>query len=285
MTSTAHEPAVLHGLILAGGHSTRMQRDKALLNYGGRAQAEETFNLVSDFTRETFLSCRQDQWQDTTFAHLPQIHDTVTKAGPMAGILSAFAQRPNAAWLVVACDLPFVDASTLQELIHQRDAEAPATAYRSTHGGLPEPLCAIYEPTSCDILQNFLSQGIRCPRKVLINSPTKLIHLQNPRALDNINHADEYEQARQVLQQTSNDRMKIHIRYFAQLREWAGKEFETRETSAAFPSALYQELAEQYQFHVHTSDLRAAVNNEFVDMDVRLQDGDEIAFIPPVAGG
>lgn len=79
--------------------------------------------------------------------------------------------------------------------------------------------------------------------------------------------------------------MKIHIRYFAQLREWAGKEFETRETSAASPSVLYKELATQYPFRVPTSDLRAAVNNEFVGMDVRLQDGDEIAFIPPVAGG
>ena len=79
--------------------------------------------------------------------------------------------------------------------------------------------------------------------------------------------------------------MKIHILYFAQLRELAGKDCETRETSAPSPSALYQELAAQYHFHLHSNDLRAAVNNEFVPMDRPLQDGDEIAFIPPVAGG
>jgi len=199
MTSTAHEPAPLYGLILAGGHSTRMQRDKALLKYGGRTQVEETFNLVSGFTRAAFLSCRSDQWPDGTFAGLPRIHDSVTQAGPMAGILSAFARQPDAAWLVVACDLPFLDTQTLQELIGQRDAGAPATAYRGAHGGLPEPLCAIYEPAALDILQDFLNKEIRCPRKVLINSQAKLINLQNPRALDNINHPEEYEEARQAL--------------------------------------------------------------------------------------
>ena len=199
MTSTAHEPAPLYGLILAGGRSTRMQRDKALLHYSGRTQVEETFHLVSDFTRETFLSCRSDQWPDGTFADLPQIHDTVTHAGPMAGILSAFAQQPDTAWLVVACDLPFLDTQTVQELIRQRDDTVPATAYRSVHGGLPEPLCAIYEPAARDILQDFLNQGIQCPRKVLIHSPAKLINLRNVQALDNINHPEEYEQARQAL--------------------------------------------------------------------------------------
>ena len=200
MTSTDHDPAPLYGLILAGGRSARMRRDKALLQYGGRTQVEETFDLVSGFTKGTFLSCRSDQWPDGLFAGLPQVHDSVTHAGPMAGILSAFSLQPDTAWLVVACDLPFLDPQTLQELISHRDAEVPATAYHSAHGGLPEPLCAIYEPAARAILLDFLNKGIRCPRNALIQSPAKLIHLQNPRALDNINHPEEYEEARQALQ-------------------------------------------------------------------------------------
>jgi molybdopterin-guanine dinucleotide biosynthesis protein A len=182
-----------------------MQRDKALLKYAGRNQAEKAFLLISGFVTETFLSCRRDQWPDGAFAKLPQIHDTVPDAGPMAGILSAFDQQPHAAWLVIACDLPFLDAQTLEELIVQRDTSAPATAYRSAHGGLPEPLCAIYEPAARDLLLDALQRGMRCPRKVLINAPTKLIDLPNAQALDNVNHPEEYEKACRALKFGGSD--------------------------------------------------------------------------------
>ena len=63
-----------------------------------------------------------------------------------AGLLAAHAYAPAAGWLVVACDLPLVDASLLKELVAHRDAGRPATAFRASTDGEPEPLCAIYEP-------------------------------------------------------------------------------------------------------------------------------------------
>ena len=47
---------------------------------------------------------------------------------------------------MLACDLPLLDAATLEHLLRARDPRRAATAYRSSHDGLPEPLCAIYEP-------------------------------------------------------------------------------------------------------------------------------------------
>ena len=79
--------------------------------------------------------------------------------------------------------------------------------------------------------------------------------------------------------------MTIKICYFAMLREQAHCDEETRQTSAATVAALYAELARAYQFSMPVESLRAAVNGAFVAMNTALRDGDEVTFIPPVAGG
>ncbi len=136
----------LFGLVLAGGASTRMQRDKAALVYHDKPQLQWTYDLLLEHCTAAFVSVRPDQRLEPTRAALPQIVDRLPGSGPMAGITAALAEHPKAAWLVVACDLPFVDSATLGSLIAHRDPQRIATAYRSSHDGLPEPLCAIWEP-------------------------------------------------------------------------------------------------------------------------------------------
>lgn len=185
----------LRGLVLAGGCSTRMQRDKASLAYRGRTQLEVTFDLVAGCCAHTVVSARAGQWAGTPFAALPQLTDTFLECGPTGGILTAMRAHPESAWLVVACDLPYLGPETLQALVQQRDPFKVATAYLSTHDGLPEPLCAIYEPRARSRLFQFLAVDHACPRKMLINSHVRLLALREPRALDNVNHPAEYEQA------------------------------------------------------------------------------------------
>src|SRR5437868_4548261 len=144
--------ATLFGLVLAGGASTRMQRDKAALAYHGRPQLEWAYELLSDVCAATFVSVRPDQREEPTRAKFPQIVDRQPGTGPIAGISAALQEHPKAAWLVVACDLPFITPAVLQHLITQRDPARIATAYRSEHDGLPEPLCAIWEPQARDAL-------------------------------------------------------------------------------------------------------------------------------------
>ena len=89
--------------------------------------------------------------------------------GPLCGILSAMQAFPQAHWLVLACDLPFVTLSTLEKIITSFHASDPRlTAYRSSSDGLPEPLCAIY-PIGCNkvLLDTSRKTGNYCPRKLL----------------------------------------------------------------------------------------------------------------------
>jgi molybdopterin-guanine dinucleotide biosynthesis protein A len=193
----------LAGLVLAGGLSSRMQRDKAMLAYQGRRQLDRAFELLSRHVQPVFVSVRAAQAADPARAHHPLIVDAVEGEGPMAGIRSALAQDPRCAWLVLACDLPFLSDAVLAQLIAARDPEKTATAYRSSHDGLPEPLCAIFEPRAAAQLAVAQGHGRSCPRKFLINADTRLLDAFDPRALDNINTPEEYRAALAALDAAS----------------------------------------------------------------------------------
>jgi molybdopterin-guanine dinucleotide biosynthesis protein A len=193
--SASTNTAPIYALVLAGGRSTRMQRDKAALTYHGRTQLEWAMSLLLPHAQRVFVSVRPDQTSDPVRARFEQIVDTHENLGPIAGIMAAQAKYPQVAWLVVACDLPFLDNGTLATLIAARQPQRLATAYRSSHDVLPEPLCAIYEPASREPLLAHVANGKNCPRKFLINSDVHLMDEPNPHALDNVNTPDEYGSA------------------------------------------------------------------------------------------
>lgn len=190
----------LWGLILTGGHSTRMKQDKALLKYQGENQTSRTFKLSEPYCEKLFLSCRNHQWENSDLNKFPQIHDRFLDFGPLGGILTAMTLHPHVAWLVVACDLPFLDDETLNYLTHSRNIFKMATAYDSSYNQLPEPLCAIYEPKIYSRLFEFLSKKIQCPRKILLNSPIQRLKLPQMKALENINFFEEYLQTKNILE-------------------------------------------------------------------------------------
>jgi molybdopterin-guanine dinucleotide biosynthesis protein A len=190
----------LYGLVLAGGTSTRMQRDKAALLYHGRPQLEWTFDLLSEVCERVFVSVRKEQASDDVRSRFPQIVDRLRDKGPIAGIAAAQAEVPEAAWLVVACDLPFLNRATLDHLIAQRDRARYATAYRSAHDGLPEPLCAIYEPVSRLAIDTYVTSGKHCPRKFLGEADVRLLDQPDPRSLDNVNTVEEHRAATRILE-------------------------------------------------------------------------------------
>jgi len=277
-------PAV-YGLILAGGASSRMQRDKAALPYQGRIQLDRAFDLLTRHVAPVFVSVRAGQAADPTRAARPLIEDAFEGGGPIVGIRSALARVPGVAWLVLACDLPFLTDATLAHLLAARDPARLATVYRSAHDGLPEPLCAIWEPAAAAALADYAAAGRSCPRKFLGTAAVRLLDLPEPRALDNVNTPEEYAAALRELEAARGEPMLIKIQYYALLREQAGRSEETLETRAATPADLYAELHARYGFTLGPEQLKVAVNSEFCDWQRPLAVGDAVVFLPPVAGG
>ena len=275
--------APLRGLVLSGGRSTRMQRDKAVLDYAGQTQLERAVALLQGVTPSVSVSVRADQVDDPLRARFAQVVDGPAVQGPAAGILAAQQADPSAAWLVLACDLPRLDAATLAALVSGRDASRLATAFRSSHDGLPEPLCAIWEPASAPALLQFVAGGRNCPRKFLLQHDTLLLDQPKPEALDNVNTPDELRAARQELGSAAT--RQLRVQYFALLRDQAGCAAETVDSTATTASELYAELAARHGFTLDQGALKVAINTEFASWSQPLTAGDSVVFIPPVAGG
>lgn len=193
--TTARAP--LNGLVLAGGKSQRMGEDKGEITYHQLPQREHLAQQLKGICREVFFSFRQEQ--DVPDRKL-FIKDSFIGLGPFGAILSAFREQPEAAWLVVACDLPLLDQEALRFLIQQRDPSKLATAFHNPATGWPDPLVTIWEPRAYPVLLQFLAQGYSCPRKVLINSDIKQIEPANPQILLNANSPEEREEVKNILQ-------------------------------------------------------------------------------------
>src|ERR1700689_537671 len=260
----------LYGLLLPGGRSRRMQRDKASLDYAGKSQLARAMELLTPLVARCFVSIRSDQLHDPYRAAYDTIADIKPDLGPIGGI-----------------------HATLQHLIAHRASERMATAFRSSSDGLPEPLCAIFEPRSRQIIEQALLQGQQCPRSLLSRCDVELLQLPNPRALDNVNTGEEYAAAQAALAAAAaapapNDSggvLRLNVRYFAVLREQAGRSAEQLETHASTPRELYEELRRRRGLTLAPEFLRVAVNDEFGDWRAPLADGDTVVFLPPVAGG
>ncbi|GLR16084.1 NTP transferase domain-containing protein [Portibacter lacus] len=181
----------LKALVLAGGKSVRMGRDKGKINYHGVGQASYLYGMLSGMGFETYMSCRPEQSEQ--YADKNQIHDKFLDLGPFGAIASAFMTDPNAAWIVLPCDLPLLEQSHIKTLTSKRNPHLYATAFLNNHTQFPEPLISIWEPKMYQRMLGFLTQGYSCPRKVLINSEVELIEIENQDFMTNVNTPEELE--------------------------------------------------------------------------------------------
>ena len=78
---------------------------------------------------------------------------------------------------------------------------------------------------------------------------------------------------------------RIHIQFFAILREQAGCALLEVDTAATSPRELYHELQDSHRLTLPATIVQVAINARYATMDTPLQDGDRVVFIPPVAGG
>lgn len=187
----------LYGLILAGGQSSRMGKDKSTLAYHANIQHRKfIYQLLSRFCSSVYLSCREDQ-DHITQEDIPFVIDENSYRGPMNGILSAHHQHPTAAWLVLAVDLPHISETTIRTLIEGRNPEKIATAYATQKSHLPEPLIAIWEPRALRMAEKHLQQQQEnCPRKWLMKHDIQLVFPRNDLELFNANFPEDYAKAK-----------------------------------------------------------------------------------------
>jgi len=156
--------------ILAGGKSTRMGTDKALLAWRRRTLLEASLDLVRALTREVLIVGDRDKLS----SYGPVVEDMFRERGPLAGIHAALRASATELNLVLAVDLPFVELKFLKYLLSQaRATNALVTLPRTGDGW--QPLCAVYRRAFADLAEQSLRQGKNKIDALFLPSATRVI--------------------------------------------------------------------------------------------------------------
>jgi molybdopterin-guanine dinucleotide biosynthesis protein A len=129
------------------------------------------------------------------FVGLPTLTDSPEVEGPAAGLAAAFSSAPDAAWLLIAVDMPLLEDATLEALVANREPQAIVTAYRHPDG-TPEPLCAVWEPAVRRLLA---TKGSPSLRRLIEGSAARLLAPADPLWLESVNTAADDAAVRELL--------------------------------------------------------------------------------------
>mgnify|MGYP000561625285 CR=1 FL=1 len=187
-------------IILAGGKSTRMGRDKGFLNVGVDSFVKRILNVSQQLTSNIFISVNKTNQSNYQSLGVPLVVDEEPENGPIGGIVSSIKRLKTNWFLVLAVDSPLVTAISLNNLWMSKEGYE-GVLYRSGH--TIHPLVALYHKQTIPRWKNALSQG-----KLKITTLVETFHLlrievsgSNENAIQNINTPEEYSE---VIKHVSN---------------------------------------------------------------------------------
>lgn len=166
------------GIVLAGGLSTRMGRDKASLPFGTETMLERAIRVVGEVADEVIVVARPDH---ATPPGIRVVHDPIADRGPLAGIGAGLAASTSDLNVVVACDMPLIRSAVLRRLL---DLRGEADICLAVIDGHASPLCAVYRQSVAGVAQELLVAGERRVMALLDRVQTKRVEAAMFRDLD-----------------------------------------------------------------------------------------------------
>jgi molybdenum cofactor guanylyltransferase len=165
------------GIILAGGSSSRMGTNKALLPLPGKQDVrfiEYLVSMLSVYCSETLIVARdQDQARDYDFPDVRVTFDQTPGIGPLMGLYSGLSAIRTTHALVVAVDLPYVQPALLSFLLSQ-SLPANTLLVPIVHA-IPQVLLSIYPRAILPLIKEQLLEGRRDVRSLLQVAPVQYI--------------------------------------------------------------------------------------------------------------
>jgi molybdenum cofactor guanylyltransferase len=158
------------GFVTAGGRSSRMGRDKAWLEIGGRPLIQHVIDVITPVTTSVALIANDPSFERL---HLPVFADQTTGVGPLEAIRTALANSTEPLVVLAGCDLPFLSSelfSILLEKVVGFEAAVPVS-----ENDILEPLCAVYSTEALDAVTDCVAHGIRKVSDFLDRIPVRLV--------------------------------------------------------------------------------------------------------------
>ncbi len=139
-------------IILAGGESRRMGRDKAHVVLGEQTLLQHVIAVMQPLFSEVILSVREPR----PGINLPQVYDDKTIAGPLAGVVAGLAESHTKWAFLVACDMPFLQTEMIEKLGEYRGEFQAVVPVVQGH---PQPLAAFYAVSILGVIRAHLANG------------------------------------------------------------------------------------------------------------------------------
>lgn len=203
----------LSAIILAGGKSSRMGKDKALLTVGGVPLLRLVYDVAIALCDSVYVvtpwseryqdllpvSCQFIQEVPLAIANPSDIISSSSKVtsplphGPLVGFVQGLTQVKTDWVLLLACDLPRLRVEVLQNWADQLvGVEAEAIALLTRHAKGWEPLCGFYRRSCLPALREYVNQGGRSFQDWLAQHPVQLLSLPDTQMLFNCNTPDDF---------------------------------------------------------------------------------------------
>ena len=178
-------------VILAGGKSSRMGSDKALLEMNGEKFIERLMNELNDFDEKLIARGANQSVSSNGWLEIPDIYP---ERGPIGGLHSALSKCQSEALFCVTCDMPLFENALARELCEELDETCDAVIVE-TEDGRRHPLCGVYRKSVSYVFeQQILSDNNRVMR-ALDNMRIKVIRVDSTQAahqLKNVNTPEDY---------------------------------------------------------------------------------------------
>ncbi|MBR8828704.1 MAG: molybdenum cofactor guanylyltransferase [Gomphosphaeria aponina SAG 52.96 = DSM 107014] len=192
--------ASMAALVLAGGKSSRMGEDKALMTWEGKPMLQRVCQTAAVFCNSVYiLSPWPERYHQLLEGNYELLLETNPGGGPLVALLQGLimiSTRLSVDWLwLLACDLPRLQTEKLQDWINQlSEVEQNSYAIVPQNQGRWEPLCGFYRLEVISPLENFIAQGGRSFQQWLCELPTTAIPVGKEEAamLWNCNRPEDF---------------------------------------------------------------------------------------------
>jgi molybdopterin-guanine dinucleotide biosynthesis protein A len=178
------------GFVLAGGRSTRMGIDKALLWKNGRTLLDYAATQMREAAGNVTIIADPARYAQFGF---PVVPDHYYDCGPLGGLATALDTSRQPWNLITACDLPYIDAPFLRTLLEVSLSLPPGCDCIVPLGPRgPEPLCAVYHRNALTKIRTALDRNILKMQTLIASMETRFVAVADPRRFRNINTPEDW---------------------------------------------------------------------------------------------
>jgi len=187
------------GIILCGGKSSRMGKNKALLKINNKYVISYVIDILQPFCDEIILSTNTS---DLDFLGYKTVPDKFENIGPIAGILSSLLESKNNKNIILSCDTPFINGLLINELfsyLHTHDVVLPEL------NGFLQPMTGVFKKDIIPTISTEIQNGNNIPPRIFEKCNLKKLKVESlaryyhEHLFFNINSPADFEKAKEIM--------------------------------------------------------------------------------------